>query len=70
MKSFRFLAEFVSLKAFYAVTTLTAAALIGSVARADTRGEQLYRNCVICHGPDGQGIPLQLAPALSGLSEK
>lgn len=42
----------------------------GLLARADSRGEQLYRNCTICHGPDGQGIELQLAPALTNLSEK
>ena len=70
MKSFRFLAEFVSLKLSFAALMLVAAAQFGSVAHADSRGEQLYRNCVICHGPDGQGIELQLAPALTGLSEK
>lgn len=45
---------------------------IGTLAAAneDARGKQLYRNCVICHGPDGNGIPLQLAPSLAGLSEK
>jgi len=70
MKSFRSFAEFISLKPSFAASMFAAAALFGSVANADTRGEQLYRNCVICHGPDGQGIPLQLAPALTGLSEK
>ena len=70
MKSSRSLAEFVSLKSPICVLSLIVAVLFGSVAQADTRGEQLYRNCTICHGPDAKGIPLQLAPALSGLSEK
>ena len=70
MKSSRSLAEFVSLKSPICVLSLIVAILYGSVAQADTRGEQLYRNCTICHGPDAEGIPLQLAPALSGLSEK
>tara|TARA_Y100000814_G_scaffold289145_1_gene261661 strand:+ start:563 stop:1174 length:612 start_codon:yes stop_codon:yes gene_type:complete len=53
-----------------AALAILAIALPAPNADADARGEQLYRNCLICHGPDGQGIPLQLAPALSNLSEK
>lgn len=70
MKSSGSLAEFISLKSPIYVLSLIVAILSGSVAQADTRGEQLYRNCAICHGPDGQGIELQLAPALTNLSEK
>ncbi|MBT3479877.1 MAG: cytochrome c [Opitutales bacterium] len=70
MKSSRSLAESVSLKSPICVLSLIVAVLSGSLVRADTRGEQLYRNCTICHNPDAQGIPLQKAPALSGLSEK
>ena len=53
-----------------AALAILAIAILAPNADADARGEQLYRNCSICHGPDGQGIPLQLAPALSNLSEK
>jgi len=38
--------------------------------KADARGEQLYRNCTICHGTKAEGNAEQLAPSLSGLSEK
>ena len=53
-----------------AVLAILAIATLAPNANADARGEQLYRNCTICHGPDAKGIPLQLAPALSNLSEK
>lgn len=36
----------------------------------DKRGEQLYRNCVICHGDKAEGMKLLNAPALAPLSEK
>ncbi len=70
MKSIRSHAEFFSSKSLLVALTFISAILYGSAVKADTRGENLYRNCTICHGPDGQGIPLQLAPALTGLSEK
>jgi len=70
MKSVRSYAELSSSKSILLALSLLAATLTSSVVRADSRGEQLYRNCTICHGPDGQGIPLQLAPALTNLSEK
>lgn len=70
MKSFRSQVELASSKYIPLALALIVAILSGISARADTRGEQLYRNCTICHGPDGQGIALQLAPALTGLSEK
>lgn len=70
MKSIRSYAEYFSSKSTFLAVTLFLAVFSGSTLKADARGEQLYRNCTICHGPDGQGIPLQLAPALTGLSEK
>ncbi len=70
MKSFRSLAKVFSFKSFFLLSSLLLATFSASTAYGDTRGEQLYRNCTICHGPDGQGIPLQLAPALTNLSEK
>ncbi|QXD33351.1 c-type cytochrome [Candidatus Pelagisphaera phototrophica] len=70
MKSIRFDAGFYSSKSILVALSLLAVAVVSSTLKADKRGEQLYRNCTICHGPDGQGIPLQLAPALTALSEK
>jgi len=45
------------------------AAILSPAAKADARGAQLYRNCVICHGDKAQGNAELLAPALAGLSE-
>ncbi|MCH2388779.1 MAG: c-type cytochrome [Opitutales bacterium] len=70
MKSLRCHVCAVSSRVSMAALAILAIALPAPNADADARGEQLYRNCLICHGPDGQGIPLQLAPALSNLSEK
>lgn len=70
MKSFRSHAHADLLNISLAALAILAIAIVVPDARADARGEQLYRNCSICHGPDAQGIPLQLAPALSNLSEK
>ncbi len=70
MKSVRSYAEARSTKSILLALSFLAALISGTGLRADSRGEQLYRNCSICHGPDGQGIPLQLAPALTNLSEK
>ncbi|MEM9159272.1 MAG: c-type cytochrome [Verrucomicrobiota bacterium] len=54
-----------------AAACLIALAYVGMAeADVDARGKELYRNCTICHGTDGQGIALQYAPALAGLSEK
>ena len=70
MKSFRSHAHAVLPRVSMAVLAILAIATLAPNAHADARGEQLYRNCTICHGPDARGIPLQLAPALSNLSEK
>jgi len=70
MKPFRFHVHSASSRVSMVVIAILAIAIPAPNADADARGEQLYRNCSICHGPDGQGIPLQLAPALSNLSEK
>jgi len=70
MKSFRSHAHDAFSSFPLAVLAILALAATAPEARADARGEQLYRNCSICHGPNGQGIPLQLAPAVSNLSEK
>ena len=70
MKSLRSHVHAVSSRVSIATIAILAIATVVPNADADARGEQLYRNCSICHGPDAKGIPLQLAPALSNLSEK
>lgn len=70
MKSLRSHVHVVSSRVSIATIAILAIATVVPNADADARGEQLYRNCSICHGPDAKGIPLQLAPALSNLSEK
>ena len=50
----------------------TAALVLLSVAPAladDGRGEELFELCVQCHGANGGGDPVALAPAIAGLSE-
>ena len=34
----------------------------------EVRGEKLYGLCSQCHGPEGAGNPLSLAPSIAGLS--
>ena len=70
MKSLRSHVHVVSSRASLVGLAILAIATLAPYANADARGEQLYRNCTICHGRDAKGIPLQLAPALSNLSEK
>jgi cytochrome c553 len=33
------------------------------------RGAELFDNCTQCHGPEGAGDPLALAPAIAGLEQ-
>ena len=43
---------------------------LGAPAWADeARAEQVYQLCAQCHGDDGGGNPLALAPAIAGLEE-
>ena len=53
------------------VVGLMASSFISSAGWADdnSRGEQLYDLCAQCHGPEGGGIQLFLAPAIAGLDE-
>ena len=54
--------------------TLVIAALLGALALPAAgaaqdlaRGKQLYGLCTQCHGADGAGDPLSLAPAIAGM---
>ncbi len=46
-------------------------ALLSSAPRAQdlARGEQLFAMCAHCHGDQGQGRPLALAPSIGGLEK-
>ena len=46
-----------------------ATAAVGGSSADEGRGEQLYRLCAQCHGPEGAGEALFLAPAIAGLAE-
>jgi cytochrome c553 len=51
---------------------LLAVALVFATAPAfsdDGRGEELFELCVQCHGPNGGGDPVALAPPIAGLSD-
>jgi len=49
------------------VATLAALVLpIAAVAQDTARGAEIYGLCTQCHGPDGGGDPLALAPAIAG----
>lgn len=45
------------------------AALPSGIAAAEDDGAELFELCVQCHGSNGQGSALALAPAIAGLSE-
>src|SRR5262245_24133304 len=48
----------------FALVALAAAPL---AAAAEDRGAQLFQLCAQCHGPEGAGDPLALAPAIGGM---
>jgi cytochrome c oxidase subunit 2 len=55
------------LVALASATALAAAAPAG--AADDARGRELFQLCAQCHGPDGGGNQLFLAPAIAGLGQ-
>lgn len=61
-----------TLAARVAVTVVSAAAvLLPTAALADDhgRGAELFVLCTQCHGPDGGGMEMALAPAIAGLDQ-
>jgi len=52
-----------------ALATLLGLALAGPAPADDGRGEVLFGYCSQCHGENGGGNPLALAPAIAGLSD-
>lgn len=60
-------------KHFLTLATLVALAVGGVVGVAGAqdmqRGEELFGLCSQCHGPDGGGNPVTLAPAIAGMPD-
>jgi cytochrome c oxidase subunit 2 len=52
----------------YAIAAALAVFILAPAATAD-RGEDLFGLCTQCHGADGAGDPIALAPAIAGLEE-
>lgn len=53
------------------VATLPAAAADGALAGRAAAGRKLYqRQCVACHGAQGQGLPDHQAPRIAGLGDQ
>jgi cytochrome c553 len=52
----------------FAIAAAFAVLALAPAATAD-RGEELFGLCVQCHGADGSGDPVALAPAIAGLEE-
>jgi cytochrome c553 len=52
-----------------ALLALVVAPLDAAAEGGGWRGEQLFQLCAQCHGPDGSGDPLALAPAIAGFDE-
>ena len=53
----------------FALLALAAVPFAASAEGGGAKGAQLYQLCAQCHGPDGGGDPLALAPAIAGLDE-
>ena len=49
------------------IAMLLVIGLGGNAQAGDDRGQVLYDLCKQCHGPDGGGMQLSLAPAIAGL---
>jgi cytochrome c553 len=52
-----------------ALAALAVVAPSGVRAEANARGKELFQLCAQCHGPEGEGNQLALAPAIAGLGE-
>lgn len=53
----------------FALVALAAAPIAASAEGGGDKGAQLFQLCVQCHGPDGGGDPVALAPAIAGMDE-
>jgi cytochrome c553 len=53
----------------FTLLALAAAPLAATAEGSGDMGEQLFQLCAQCHGPDGGGDPLALAPAIAGMDE-
>jgi len=53
----------------FALLALAAAPFAASAENGGDKGAQLFQLCVQCHGPEGGGDPVALAPAIAGMDE-
>jgi cytochrome c553 len=58
-----------SITLLFAFLALAAAPFSASAEGSADMGEQLFQLCAQCHGPDGRGDPVALAPAIAGMEE-
>ncbi len=56
-------------RALLALVLLAASVASGARTQDLARGEQLYALCATCHGAQGQGMELALAPSIGGLEQ-
>ena len=57
------------LAATIAMVAWTVLAVTTASAEDNARGEVLFDLCKQCHGPEGGGMELSLAPAIAGLDQ-
>jgi cytochrome c553 len=55
--------------AWAALAAASMAVSAAALAEENERGAELFELCVQCHGAEGEGDPLALAPAIAGLSD-
>ena len=53
----------------FALLALAAAPFTASAEGGGDKGAQLFQLCAQCHGPEGAGDPVALAPAIAGMDE-
>jgi cytochrome c553 len=58
-----------SISFLFALLALAAAPFAAAAEDADGRGAEIFQLCVQCHGEDGGGNPVALAPAIAGFDE-
>jgi cytochrome c553 len=58
-----------SITLLFAFLALATAPFAAAAEGSGDIGEQLFQLCAQCHGPDGGGDPVALAPAIAGMDE-
>lgn len=50
----------------YLISIIFLSLSTGVIAQDATKGQELYKQCILCHGANGEGNVAQKAPKLSG----